>query len=708
MSVNNTVHFTPATFSPTKEQVDIQTSSAKAVIVEANAGAAKTTTLALRIAEALGRGVPPDKILALVFTSEAKDVFKNRLQQIGIPYAKASKIRVETIDGFASKVLDDFDADAPEKVLAMNGLKPLVIKAINKVGVDYGSTYEGLELATHNTAVSQFINTQLILKASMSPCRDFDGMTIDEVAFEQGVTLTHWLIFLTYEQLRNNVFDGALYRGSFDSTYDLARKLSESPELGNQLPFYRLLVCDELHDLSEAAYRILMALLANGRTYFCGAGDKDQVIYSTLGADSQYLQRKFETYGPDLKRLPLTATYRHGPHLALAVGALMGKKSTSPLKLVTEINRRTYETNNFQQCARLAVDSIIEWRKEAKGKCAILIRDRHQSVYIENALMDADVGYELVSLKSYLIRDEILFLRGMVAIALKNLESVKSLDVRKAIVEALFVFGEVDIEPDEEYLNPLEFAKETIAGQPAVLNDFFNHWILKSKSNVRHRIKDVVEFVEGLPATTKADDVLKEICKRISIESLVKRINVYPYEASVVARSIEGFIDTAARSGKNISEFSEWLSQMEESLLKSKKFSVMLECVPNAKGMEFDHVILPFLEIGQFPDPTASAKEEENLFYVGVTRAKNRLTLLTPSEPRLQSPYIKRMTIESVKSEANACVEKAVPLPMRTELNVPYAVKDKAKALGAKWDAVREVWYVDPGSDLKPFDMWIA
>lgn len=44
---------------------------------------------------------------------------------------------------------------------------------------------------------------------------------------------------------------------------------------------------------------------------------------------------------------------------------------------------------------------------------------------------------------------------------------------------------------------------------------------------------------------------------------------------------------------------------------------------------------------------------------------------------------------------------------MRTNLVVPYAEKDEAWSLGAKWDGARKVWYVEDIDDLKPFLRWI-
>jgi hypothetical protein len=45
--------------------------------------------------------------------------------------------------------------------------------------------------------------------------------------------------------------------------------------------------------------------------------------------------------------------------------------------------------------------------------------------------------------------------------------------------------------------------------------------------------------------------------------------------------------------------------------------------------------------------------------------------------------------------------------PMRIDLKVPFAEKDTAKALGARWDAAKKIWYVKDVSDLTPFSRWI-
>lgn len=726
-----TPRFIPVGFQATPEQIEIQLSHDKTVIIEANAGAAKTTTLALRAGEALARGMSPSEILILVFTPEARDVMRKRLTEIGIHASFVSQISIKTFDDFATEALNIFDGYAPKSIRSLNELRSTVIAAIEQVYNTYQNRFENLELTTHNMAISQFFDVQLSIKAKMSAHQDYAGMDTEEVAYAVGVSLAHWLTFVAYERLRWGAFDEVEFRAPFDSTYDLARRLKDSTELRAALPSCRLLLCDELHDLNEAAFVILTELLSTGKTYFVGAGDKDQVIHATLGADAQYLQHRFDTSNlGKVIRLPLTATYRYGPHLALAVGKLKQKKSTSPLANITKIEQHYYPTANHEVCVQLVIDAINTWRKNHQGRCAVLMRDRHQSILIENALMQAGIGYESPRLQKYLQRGEILFLRGMIAIALKDLKSVKSSEIRMAIVEALVIYGEVKLDFDpvldgslphdstKIVSDPLEYATRFLDENPDMLNEFFKGQILRGESNIRHRISEVVQFVESLPADTKADEVLREIGRKIDINSLVKRIHIYPQEASIVNKSIEGFIRYATTSEKSIKDFSEWISQMESPLPKErKKYSVVLECVANAKGMEFDHVILPLLEVGEFP-LTPEYKQEENLFYVGVTRAKHALTMMMPKDSAKRSPFVAQMAISDIENDAVTAIETAASIPTRknlttsitserTDLKVPFESKDEAKALGAKWDSVKKVWYVNTGIDIQPFKQWI-
>jgi DNA helicase-2/ATP-dependent DNA helicase PcrA len=805
--------FIPKDLIATDEQVRIQLARNKVVVIKANAGAAKTTTLALRIGEAIARKLEPENILALVFTPEARDVLKKRMVDIGLPFATAARVQVATFENFASDMLEKIELRPVPALPHIKDLKEYVVAALENVSEKYSGQVEFLEISTHSLAISQFIHAQLELKARMSLLGDFEFMELEEVSTLLGVELSQYLSAVEYELIRLGNDDRVLFRGLFDATYDLARILDAEPFSKTLLPRYRLILCDELHDLNEASFRILMHLIDPAYTYFVGAGDSDQVIHSRLGASEEFINSRFKENFPAMMGYPLTNCYRHGPHLAYAMEAFKHKKVESLLPLRTEISQLFYDNTDSTGCAEQVVSALKRWQKAKHplGDCAILVREKHQSIAIENALMQADIAYHTLEMKGYLQREEILFLRGVMAIALKNFASVKSKKIRSDIFDAVVIFAEVSLSTDErmedfrqsavdtentpealswffsgrlnqhgskelrarmrlllEHLltsastKPAEFAlgevnveltdildyirsaqmtglesevfadvedklteivahlaRRILIDEPALLLRELRNNLLSLQfyldrvveQGVKNRMSAVVAYVESLDPEVPADLVLREICQLMNIEALARRLYVHAYDAMVVSKSVQGFIDVATQKKMNLRQFSEWIGAADEFIsVRKSKNAVLLECVANSKGKEFGHVILPFLEKSEFPFAGVASKEEENLFYVAATRARLCLTLISPKAENLRSPYIARMKLGNGKARADAAVEHNASVlspAARIEFKANGDDWALAKSLGAHWDFSRKVFYLKSDQDAKPFVQWL-
>jgi len=719
--LHNQPRFTPRGLIPTLEQRTIQLSQNRVTLVDANAGAAKTTTLALRIGEALARKLPPEQILALTFTPEARDVMRQRLLDVGVPALLAERVDVLTFEDFSARQLDTIDGDGLRTCTEPRQLKQLALAAMDRVGERYAGRLDSLELHTHSIAVSQFLEAQLTLKATMALDADVEFMDVEEAAEQLGVPVADYLTTLEYEAMRLDGGAGALLRGPFDATYDLACNLVGGARLAEQFPDYRLVLCDELHDLNEAAFRILEALIDRPQCYFVGAGDRDQVIYAKLGASDAYLNQRFAARFPKLARYPLTFSYRHGPHLAYAMAAFKDKPVESNLPLRTEISQPHYD--DAAHCARQVVEAVKRWKADghALDGCAILIRDRHQSVAIENALIEADIDYRTPAMAGYLQRDEILFLRGMLAIALRDFRAVKSEQVRGAVVDALVAFSEMAFTARR-----IDHFKTQIAKSPDLLGELFliedEHrdgveptWRDVASVTTKRAVIDAIAWLSTLDPATPAAQVLTELCERVQLVAAARRIFVRPYDAGVVNKSVDGLLAWAAASGLGLADF--WAAMnAREAFVRRKRApkAVLIECVANAKGKEFDHVILPYLQADEFPHPQQPRRDEENLFYVAATRARLKLTLLSPSDNGARSPFLARLRLPQCSTAADTAITRnqeqqaaAAAAPGRHYLTASYQEKDAVKALGAQFDMARRAWYVERGTDLTPFAPWL-
>ena len=172
-----TPRFQPVGFTPTAEQSAIQTHSARYIIAMANAEAAKTTTLALRIAESIKRGVSPDHIVALCFSSEAARVLKERLVEIGVEDRLARRVRCSTFDDFALQVLREHEGYDTPYLPSFEAVAPHVraaVAEVQRLNAERRTPRE-LWLPEHNAQIADFLKIAWQLKAQqVSPVLDDD------------------------------------------------------------------------------------------------------------------------------------------------------------------------------------------------------------------------------------------------------------------------------------------------------------------------------------------------------------------------------------------------------------------------------------------------------------------------------------------------------------------------------------------------------
>ena len=812
--------FIPRHLIPTQEQTAIQVSKDRIVLVRANAGAAKTTTLALRIGEALARGLGAEQMLALTFTPEARDVLKHRLTEIGVPAQTVARLRIATFEQWAMESLQLLGQGEVPTIGHIKELKPYFDAALESVSEVYSGTVEYLVSDTSTAALSQFFHAQLELKATLRLQADLDDADEDELSSALGVSYSTALAIRQYERIRLRGHGDVQFRGPFDATYDLACMLDRDPSLRAGLPRVRLILCDELHDLNEASFHLLLHLIEPNYTYFIGAGDVDQVIHSRLGAREEFMYRRFDEALRAVASYPLTHSFRHGPLLAYAAGSFKQKAADSLLPKASAITQLHYEGGGVS-CAQQVVASVRRWTDAghaAKG-CTILVREPHQAIAIENALMQENIPYRTLEMARYLEREEILFLRGVMAIALDNFAATHKAR-RGAIFDAVVTFAEVRFSREDNVAQ----LRQAVIDEPAALQ-----WLFKGRvdqqgekevgagtvrdrvkaladnlngamrsqdadlvlgslraqlaglldfvqadgasssdtalhraagevertvsemigqlergallmdgarllgmmrnallsmlatveqiaaGDVKRRMAGLIDAMRALPPDLPAAEVLRQACRLLDIEALAKRLYVHPHEARVVSRSVAGFIAAAQEMKMNLRAFSEWIAAADtHEPGKRTAQCVQLDCVRNAKGKEFKHVILPFLETGEFPFARADPGEEDNLFYVAITRAIDALTLISPADASKRSAFIARLELDANRVRADLALQRnaedkagASASGTRTEFRANGDDWARARALGAHWDRTRKVFYLKPGQAAEPFAQWL-
>lgn len=691
--------FQPAAFTPTAEQVAIQTNRARHVIAMANAGAAKTTTLALRIAESITRRVAPEHIIVLSFSAEAARVLQQRLVEVGLDPGLARRVRCTTFDDFARDTLRALEGGDTPFLASFEALAPHVRAAVaelHRLNALRQAPRE-LWLPEHNAQIADFLQIARRLKTQLvRPALEEDetvAMRADALDIAEGV-------FALYRQLeKERAGDGEAcrWRTVFDATYDLACLLTGS-DPPPTLPKYRMVIVDELQDMNPASYACLEHLLAQGSAFFTGAGDFDQVIHRWAGAGTNFIRSRFGAGWHSVRRLPLTMTFRHGAAMALATAALKAKEVVSGRDHAARIEIEAYA--DAGDAARRTVARVLDWQRRSRrlDRCAIILRSPDQSIAIENALLEAGIGVRVEGLESYFLRPEILMLRGVIAFALEDYESIPGAERRLQVLQALELWQELawatsriedlktaaaqpelfDAFLQGRLLQPQTLADRAAAGLSDDEETQAAHRLLAllarlrregrhdeadvllsrqraaaqavaetpAQQSARVRLAGALEILRAAPADETADVALERAVAALELERVAQRIFIDPASAAAVSRSIAGFIDAARRSGRPLREFAQWLRQAEERVAELRRRKTVLLCtVEAAKGQEFDAVILPLLEEGAFPLAGCDRSEESNRFYVAATRMRDELTLLVPAEPARLSPFVSAMKI---------------------------------------------------------------
>ncbi len=646
--------FIPKGLEENEEQLAIQLAKIPFAIVEANAGAAKTTTLARRIAQALHRGAPPETILALTYSQPACIALANALKFIGVDALARRKLRIVTFEDFAARALQKIDGVAVPRYATPEQLKPFVLLAMERVANNPDERFpaELVVSGSGDMVVEQMLRDFTHLKGTMQLSFETDDLAITpSLADDLGREYMTLRVFSAYESERRGGHpDHPRFRGAGDATYDLA-KLLLGDDIASIDPHplaskVNILAVDEMHDMNRAMFTVLKGLLnANRRAVFIGVGDRDQVVHALAGADSRFMGRTFDLEIDRAKRYPLTASYRFGPALAKAAGLISDKPYKSLSKRKTEIAlERLHGTDADAAIAQAAKEGTGLGEKSTRSQFAVLVRHPYQSIGLENALLEMDVPYTVVGFDSYLFRPEILLIRGLLAYAKEDFSAINSKQTRAKILLSMLLFGRAKIDTGEgEEVSQTSLKRDAtvaIAENPQLIMTFFENQVLRNAAPAAaQRMKSAVEVARS----TAPEAGLRTIIKALDPHYLATHALVEAAGIRQVAQNIDALL-TFADGYESHDEFFATLNgfELRQEALKAKD-SVVLSSVEAAKGLEFDHVVLPNMSIREFA-ASGNSTEDRNLFYVAITRAKNRLSVyydpLRPSKYLLDAGWV--------------------------------------------------------------------
>jgi DNA helicase-2/ATP-dependent DNA helicase PcrA len=398
---------------------------------------------------------------------------------------------------------------------------------------------------------------------------------------------------------------------------------------------FRYLLVDEYQDTNVAQLELLK-LLAGERRNVCAVGDDDQAIYGWRGAEVKNILR-FERHFPGAKEIRLEQNYRSTGHILACANAVIAKNAARRAKtLFTTAGAgdrvRVVPLPEEEDEARYVAEEIARQRAEGRpwSHFAILYRLNAQSRPIEEALRAASMPYVVHGGPAFFeraeVRDLLAYLKVCVApedeVSLARIVNVPARGIGDASLERIHGWA---VEHKLHLFDALKRAAEVPdlpKGAPERVAAFV---ALVEKYRAR--------FAAGQPA-----DAARALVAEVDLLGHA-RASVQSFEAGQrrvdglegVLRSLDAY---EARDRKP--RLATWLdrlaldSRSEEDLAAGEGISLMT--LHAAKGLEFPVVFLVGVEEDLLPvagmqGEARDLDEERRLAYVGITRARERLTL---------------------------------------------------------------------------------
>lgn len=595
------------------------------VLILAGAGSGKTSVLTRRIAYLIENvGVNPWNIMAITFTNKAAGEMRERVDDI-VGFGSES-IWVTTFHSTCVRILrrhiDRLGYDTNFTIYDTDDQKNVMKEVCKKLEIDTKQLKEKTILNVISAAKDELISP---IEYENSVMGDFTKRKIS-------------MAYKEYQELlkKSNALD-------FDDIIVKTVELFKScPDvLENYQNRFQYIMVDEYQDTNTAQFE-LIRLLADKYRNLCVVGDDDQSIYKFRGANIRNIL-DFEKIYPEATVIKLEQNYRSTQTILDAANAVIqnnvGRKDKA---LWTEkgagkrIHFRPFD-NAFEEAEYIAGD-IRKKKREGDydySQCAVLYRTNAQSRLLEESFIRDGIPYDVVGGVNFYSRREI---KDILAY-LKTIDNGKDdLACRRIINVPRRGIGAASVSKVQEYADrtgisffeALQRVEEvpTMAGGKAAekLKNFATMIQMfrtkKEFGSLEDLITDVIEttgYVKELQESGEED-----ASDRIeNIDELITKIVSFEQEKEELGEeaSLSAFLEEVA------------LVADIDGVDKDDN-KVLLMTLHSAKGLEFPQVYLAGMEDGVFPsymtissgDPM-DIEEERRLAYVGITRAKEELTI---------------------------------------------------------------------------------
>lgn len=552
------------------------------LLIVAGPGTGKTRTLVGRIAHLIeDDGVEPSAITAITFTRKAAGELRDRLRtRVG---AKAARVTATTFHALALAILREFtnEADLPADFAVLGEDERLAL--VRELAERTGTSSDAGKLAS------------AIARTKTDAAAPSQAELPPEVADELTVLLPLYQAALQER--------GAL---DFDDLVVRAVRLLDghAPVLSRVRERCVHLLVDEYQDVNASQYQLVRLLApSDAATGLCAVGDPDQAIYGFRGSHPAYFARFTDDY-PNGRTITLSRNYRSAAPVVTLATAVIARAPSRPARpLVAQASGGPKVIRHLVADERAEAELIVAAIERAVGgtdmlMTADLAADETASAILGKSASELGVATDTVS--------------GHAA----------------------------DDEASEEALAPLAFHDIAVLTRLSAQADVIEEALDRASIPCQRASGD------GLTSRPHVADLLARLERshdRSGKKPLADAIAVLDPDAKLDPRrqrAVELLCTLALPFGDDLVAFREAVTLGHDGDVALAPQKVSLLTLHASKGLEFPLVFIAGCEDGILPLrlpwlPAIDVEEERRLLYVGMTRAKQRLVLVSASKRHL-------------------------------------------------------------------------